>query len=156
MAEPGEHPEVFGADEQQAVAIDVLRWTGLARFVLIAERAPAGGELSLIFVDEEAITELNERFLAGTGATDVLAFPLEDDPPLGGRQPDQGGRGPGSPAAPSDPQWSSEMWSCARRSWSVTPSTTETLSTTNSAVSWCTGSFIFWTTTTVTTTRPRR
>lgn len=103
MAEPGEHPEVFGADEQQAVAIDVLRWTGLARFVLIAERAPAGGELSLIFVDEEAITELNERFLAGTGATDVLAFPLEDDPPLGGRQPDQGGRGPGSPAAPSDP-----------------------------------------------------
>ncbi|MEZ5170241.1 MAG: rRNA maturation RNase YbeY [Acidimicrobiia bacterium] len=103
MAEPGEHPEVFGADEQQDVDVDVLRWSGLARHTLIAERAPAGGELSLIFVDESAIADLNERFLAGTGPTDVLAFPLDDDPPPRGRQPDQGGRGPGSPSEPSDP-----------------------------------------------------
>jgi len=32
----------------------------------------------------------------------VLAFPLDEEPPPGGRQPDQGGRGPGSPTDPSD------------------------------------------------------
>jgi probable rRNA maturation factor len=94
---------VFGADEQVEVPIDLLRWVRLARFVLGEERVPEEAELSVIFVDEQAITDLNERFLGGSGATDVLAFPMDDDVVLGGRQPDQGGRGPGSPAEPGDP-----------------------------------------------------
>ncbi|HEX6310099.1 MAG TPA: rRNA maturation RNase YbeY [Acidimicrobiia bacterium] len=83
--------------------IDLLRWVHLARFVLSEERVPEEAELSVIFVDEQAITDLNERFLGGAGATDVLAFPMDDDVVLGGRQPDQGGRGPGAPAEPGDP-----------------------------------------------------
>jgi len=59
--------------------------------------------MSLLFVNEETIAELNERFLGGDGPTDVLAFPMDDEPPPGGRQPDQGGRGPGSPTDPGDP-----------------------------------------------------
>jgi probable rRNA maturation factor len=59
--------------------------------------------MSVIFVDEQAITDLNERFLGGTGPTDVLAFPMDDEVPPGGRQPDQGGRGPGAPSDPGDP-----------------------------------------------------
>jgi probable rRNA maturation factor len=94
---------VFGANEQSEVDIDLLRWVGLARFVLTEERVPEDAELSVIFVDEQAITDLNERFLGSTGPTDVLAFPMDDDVVLGGRQPDQGGRGPGSPAEPGDP-----------------------------------------------------
>jgi probable rRNA maturation factor len=94
---------VFGADEQSEVEIDLLRWVRLARFVLTEERVPEEAELSVIFVDEQAITDLNERFLGGTGPTDVLAFPMDDDVVLGGRQPDQGGRGPGSPSEPGDP-----------------------------------------------------
>jgi probable rRNA maturation factor len=94
---------VFGADEQSEVEIDLLRWVRLARFVLTEERVPEDAELSVIFVDEQAITDLNERFLGSTGPTDVLAFPMDDDVLLGGRQPDQGGRGPGSPAEPGDP-----------------------------------------------------
>jgi probable rRNA maturation factor len=94
---------VFGADEQSEVKIDLLRWVRLARFVLTEERVPEEAELSVIFVDEQAITDLNERFLGGTGPTDVLAFPMDDDVVLGGRQPDQGGRGPGSPSEPGDP-----------------------------------------------------
>lgn len=94
---------VFGADEQVEVPIDLLHWVRLARFVLSEERVPEEAELSVIFVDEQAITDLNERFLGGSGATDVLAFPMDDDVVLGGRQPDQGGRGPGSPAEPGDP-----------------------------------------------------
>jgi probable rRNA maturation factor len=94
---------VFGADEQAEVPVDLLRWVRLARFVLGEERVPEEAELSVIFVDEQAITDLNERFLGSSGATDVLAFPMDDDVVLGGRQPDQGGRGPGSPAEPGDP-----------------------------------------------------
>src|SRR5688572_27086949 len=93
----------FGADEQTEVDVDLLHWVRLARFVLSEEKVPEEADLSVIFVDEQAITDLNERFLGGTGPTDVLAFPMDDDVVLGGRQPDQGGRGPGSPSEPGDP-----------------------------------------------------
>jgi probable rRNA maturation factor len=94
--------QVFGADEQEAVPVDVLRYVRLAQLVLTSERAPTDAELSVIFVDEGAISDLNERFLEVSGPTDVLAFPLDDDVTPGGRQPDEGGRGPGSPPEPSD------------------------------------------------------
>ena len=94
---------VFGADEQSEVEIDILRWVRLARMVLDEERVPEEAEMSVIFVDEQAMADLHDRFLGGSGATDVLAFPMDDDLAPGGRQPDQGGRGPGSPAEASDP-----------------------------------------------------
>jgi probable rRNA maturation factor len=94
---------VFGADEQSDVEVDVLRWVRLARMVLDEERVPEEAEMSVIFVDEQAMADLHDRFLGGSGATDVLAFPMDDDLAPGGRQPDQGGRGPGSPAEASDP-----------------------------------------------------
>lgn len=94
---------VFGADEQSEVDVDLLRSVQLARFVLKEERVPEDAELSVIFVDEQAISDLNDRFLGGTGPTDVLAFPMDDDVVPGGRQPDEGGRGPGAPSEPTDP-----------------------------------------------------
>jgi probable rRNA maturation factor len=100
-------PAVFGADEQHDVAVDVARWVRLATLVLDEERARqrygSDVELSLLFVDEATIADLNERFLGVAGATDVLAFPMDDELPPGGRQPDQGGRGPGAPSDPGDP-----------------------------------------------------
>jgi probable rRNA maturation factor len=95
--------DVFAADEQQDIPVDVMRWIRLARMVLEEEQVPGGAELSLIFVDERAISDLNERFLGGSGPTDVLAFPMDDDIVPAGRQPDQGGRGPGSPSEPAEP-----------------------------------------------------
>jgi probable rRNA maturation factor len=95
--------DVFAADEQHDVPVDVLRWVRLARLVLEEEQVPGGAELSLIFVDETAISDLNERFLGANGPTDVLAFPMDDDIVPAGRQPDQGGRGPGSPSEPGEP-----------------------------------------------------
>jgi probable rRNA maturation factor len=98
---------VFGADEQRDVSVDVPRWVRLAQLVLeqerVAERYGPTAEMSLLFVDETTIAELNERFLGASGATDVLAFPMDDDLPPSGRQPDQGGRGPGAPSDPGDP-----------------------------------------------------
>ena len=100
-------PTVFGADEQRDIDVDVARWVRLARLVLaderVDERYGSDVEMSLMFVDEQTIAELNERFLGADGPTDVLSFPLDEELPPGGRQPDQGGRGPGAPADGGDP-----------------------------------------------------
>ena len=85
--------QVFGADEQNAAPVDVDRWVVLARDVLVAEGVSGEAELSLLFVDEEAIAELNGRFMDAEGPTDVLAFPI-DDPVIAGRWPDAGSAGP--------------------------------------------------------------
>jgi probable rRNA maturation factor len=94
---------VFGANEQNDVDVDVSRYVRLARLVLEAERVVPEVEMSLLFVDEPTIAELHERFMGYEGPTDVLSFPMDDDLPPAGRQPDEGGRGPGSPSDPGDP-----------------------------------------------------
>lgn len=99
---PRATPRVHGADEQSAVPVDVMRWVRLAEHVLRGERAPDDAEMALVFVDRTTIADLNARYLGGTGPTDVLAFPLEDEIPVG-RMPDQGGRGPGSATEPTEP-----------------------------------------------------
>jgi probable rRNA maturation factor len=94
---------VFVADEQSDVVVDLLRWSQLARLVLESERVAPDVHVALVFVDEAAMTQLNERFLGETGPTDVLAFPIDDDVPESGRVPDRGGKGPGSVSEPSEP-----------------------------------------------------
>ena len=47
--------DVFAADEQQAHPMDVARWAELARQVLTARGVKGETEVSLLFVDEEAI-----------------------------------------------------------------------------------------------------
>ncbi len=76
--------------------MDVARWAELARRVLAARGIKGETEVSLLFVDEDAIAALNEKFLGKSGPTDVLSFPIEDDPGPTGRSPDLGGSGPGS------------------------------------------------------------
>src|SRR5207302_2816263 len=87
--------EVFVADEQAEVSVDALRWVRLARMVLEEQGVRGDAELSMLFVDEKSMADLNERFLGRDGPTDVLAFPMDDELIESGRQPDQGGRGPG-------------------------------------------------------------
>jgi len=94
---------VFVADEQSDVAVDILRWSRLARLVLDSERVAPDVHVALVFVDEAAMAQLNERFLDQIGPTDVLAFPIDDDVPESGRVPDRGGKGPGSASEPTEP-----------------------------------------------------
>jgi probable rRNA maturation factor len=94
---------VFVSDEQSAVDVDLGRCVRLAQLALAEERVPEDAEVALIFVDEEAIADLNRRFLDGAAATDVLAFPIDEDLLPSGRRPDEGGRGPGSPSEPDEP-----------------------------------------------------
>ena len=94
--------DVFAADEQADHDVDVERFATLARAVLDAEDLRVDTEVSLLFVDEGAIAELNTRFLGKSGPTDVLAFPIDEEPDRGGRSPDEGGTGPGSVSAEED------------------------------------------------------
>ncbi len=87
--------EVFVADEQSERPVDCERWAALARAVLEDEKVRGDVELSVLFVDEATITAHAEHFLGHDGPTDVLAFPIEDDPLPSGRSPDGGGNGPG-------------------------------------------------------------
>ncbi len=96
-------PEVFVSDEQSDVAIDLLRWQLLAGRVLAAEGIRGGTEMSIIFIAEPDIAELNESFLGQPGPTDVLSFPIDaadlDLAPIGSgatRGPDR------APLDPSD------------------------------------------------------
>jgi probable rRNA maturation factor len=94
--------DVYAADEQSECSVDLARWAVLARSVLEAQGVKGETEVALLFVDESAIAALNERFLGHVGPTDVLSFPIEDDPVPAGRSPDLGGNGPGAEPAESE------------------------------------------------------
>lgn len=85
---------MFVSDEQADVAVDVDRWQRLALAVLSDEGVEGECELSLLFVDEATITELNGRFMGSDGPTDVLSFPIDGEPDPSGRWPDSGGPAP--------------------------------------------------------------
>jgi probable rRNA maturation factor len=91
---PGEGEiDVYGVDEQSDHEIDLTRWVDLARCALHAEGVRGESELSILFVGEEVMADLNQRFMGADGPTDVLAFPI-DEPVDGGRWPDSGSTGP--------------------------------------------------------------
>lgn len=76
-------PSVVVADERSdgdspEVVVDVDRWQRLALDVL-ADR-DAGGELTLSFVDRADIADLNAEHMGVPGPTDVLSFPMDDEP----------------------------------------------------------------------------
>src|SRR5215472_16752565 len=93
---------VFAADEQSTHPVDTLRWIKLAEAVLAEEGVRGDTEVSLLFVEEAAIADLNARFLGKDGPTDVLAFPIDEEPADSGRSPDSGGTGPGYTAEPDE------------------------------------------------------
>lgn len=70
-------PEVFCADEQTAVAVDVERWQKLAGYVLADEGVRGGTELSIFFVTSADIADLNAEHMNTPGPTDVLSFPID-------------------------------------------------------------------------------
>ncbi|MDA2966421.1 MAG: rRNA maturation RNase YbeY [Actinomycetota bacterium] len=69
--------EVFCADEQSEFAVDIERWQKLAIAVLADQGVRGGTELSLFFVSVHDMAELNSEHMGKSGATDVLAFPID-------------------------------------------------------------------------------
>ncbi|MGK0274329.1 MAG: putative rRNA maturation factor [Ilumatobacter sp.] len=66
------------ADDSPGCDVDVERWQRLAHAALLTEGA--SGELTLTFIDLDDIAELNAEHMGKAGPTDVLSFPLDDEP----------------------------------------------------------------------------
>jgi probable rRNA maturation factor len=94
-------PEVFVADEQRSVAVDLARWRTLAEAVLGDEGVRGNVELSVLFVEPDDIAALNEQFLGESRPTDVLAFPIDAVDVDVMSSPTSGRSGPDRP--PPDP-----------------------------------------------------
>ena len=63
----------------------------LSRFVMDRMRVHPLAELCIKAVDEETMTGLNEKWMEGTGPTDVLAFPMDElRPGLVTEEPEEG------------------------------------------------------------------
>jgi len=93
----------FGGDgvsieiaNESGVEVDEAALAGLARHVLDEMRVHPLAELSVLLVDESAMTELHVRWMGEEGSTDVLAFPMDElrPPQPGGMHAEHG---------PSDP-----------------------------------------------------
>lgn len=72
---------VEDARERAGPKVDTERWRHLACAALHSEGAH--GELTLTFVDDTDIAELNLEHMGNDGPTDVLSFPMDDEPPQG-------------------------------------------------------------------------
>jgi probable rRNA maturation factor len=75
----GEHslPRVLIDDRQDDLPIDIAGLTALAEETLVGEDA-ANAELSVSFVSEQEMADLNSRYVGEDGPTDVLSFPMGD------------------------------------------------------------------------------
>ena len=105
--------EVFAADEQSAQPVDAMGLVHLAKSVLAAQGVKSDSELSMLFVDEDAMAELNKRFLGKDGPTDVLAFPIDDEDVVeGGRSPDSLGPGAGMDSEADPPNLLGDVVVC--------------------------------------------
>jgi probable rRNA maturation factor len=73
---------------ESGVDIDEAGLASLARYVLDEMQVHPLAELSLLLVDEPAMTELHVRWMGEEGPTDVLSFPMDElrPPQPGGTQ----------------------------------------------------------------------
>jgi probable rRNA maturation factor len=77
---------------ESGVAVDEIALTSVARHVLDELRIHPLAELSILLVEESAMTELHERWMGEPGPTDVLSFPMDELRPP---SPVAGQAGPG-------------------------------------------------------------
>ena len=89
---------------ESGVTVDEAGLAALARHVLDGMRVHPLAELSVLLVDEAAMADLHQHWMGEAGATDVLAFPMDEiwPPPPGGSQADHGGDGEAAPGLLGD------------------------------------------------------
>lgn len=82
---------------ESGVPVDEQGLVGLARHVLDAMRIHPLAELSVLLVDEAAMSELHEKWMGEPGPTDVLAFPMDElrPGPMAGGTDEDGEADPG-------------------------------------------------------------
>ena len=63
---------------ESGTSLDELTLVHVAEFVLQEMKIHPLAELSVMLVDEVAMTHLHEQFMGEPGSTDVLAFPMDE------------------------------------------------------------------------------
>lgn len=78
---------------ESGVTVDEVALAAVARYVLDQLRIHPLAELSVLLVDEVAMTELHMKWMDEPGPTDVLSFPMDElrPPSLGGAQATRAG-----------------------------------------------------------------
>lgn len=80
--DPPQRPiEVFVANEQNDISVDERRLISLARLAAAEEGVDPRAEVTVLLVERGAMASLKERWLGEPGATDVLAFPMDEQIP---------------------------------------------------------------------------
>ena len=64
--------------DESGAEVDVAELARLARFVMARMRLHPATQLCVRLVDEPTIAALNQRWMDTSGATDVLAFPMDE------------------------------------------------------------------------------
>ena len=85
---------VLADDRQDDFVLDVAQWVTLAQESLLHEGVVANTEMGLAFVTPAELNDLNEAHMAGTGPTDVLAFPIDEVALTSGAAPAEPEDGP--------------------------------------------------------------
>jgi probable rRNA maturation factor len=81
-------PVTIEIANESGVAVDEVALAAVARYVLDQLRIHPLAELSVLLVDEAAMTDLHMKWMDEPGPTDVLSFPMDElrPPSLGGAQ----------------------------------------------------------------------
>jgi len=82
--DPSPRIRVHVVDEQSVEQLDLARWRALAGSILNAEALWGPGEATLLFVEIDAMAQLNKIHMGVDGPTDVLSFPIDSDDNLVG------------------------------------------------------------------------
>jgi probable rRNA maturation factor len=63
---------------ESGVEVDAPRLASIARFVLASQKVHPLAELSILLMDEPSMESLHVKWMDEPGATDVMAFPMDD------------------------------------------------------------------------------
>ena len=69
---------MIDVNNESGTEVDELGLLQLAEFALAELRIHPQAELSILLVDEAAMAELHQRFMAQPGPTDVMSFPMDE------------------------------------------------------------------------------
>lgn len=82
MEDDSLHDLVVVVIDETERGVDTDRWADLVRRAQAGEGVRAPAETNVVFVDEPTIAQLNADHMGVDGATDVLSFPIDDDPTM--------------------------------------------------------------------------
>lgn len=68
------------ATNETHTALDLDAWADIVRRVLESEGVVGPAEANVVFLDADEMAALNAEHMGGSGPTDVLSFPIDDEP----------------------------------------------------------------------------